>query len=161
MSEHKGQRRITTVIVVFLFGLLTAIGAGGTGVSVLLWATGQLGRWPAVLLLGMSSLSAGAFGFLLFRFMRRMFSVRCVRLLDEKRMEIISWGQRSFVVALPEDIEHVIVDDTDLTVVMRAGHRRFIISAQEFTQGDEVKRWIHACLQSVRKSTPPSASETL
>ncbi|MCS7338529.1 MAG: hypothetical protein NZ739_09895, partial [Verrucomicrobiae bacterium] len=70
-----------------------------------------------------------------------------IRLLEGERLEIVTITGKTFVAALPNNVEYVVPDDDGLTVAVRVEGRRFVIDSAEFKDGERVREFFKTRLQ--------------
>lgn len=146
-SEHKRNVRLTTWIVVVMFGSLLAVGVIGAGGAFYMSIIGQMTWWEGALLFGLGSAISCGYGFPVFRFIRRVLVAKAVRLLDGGRLEIITARDKSFIASLPEQVKHIVVDEDGLSVTLHVENRQFVVDSSEFTDKDRIKDFLRDALE--------------
>ena len=146
-SEHKRNTPLATLLVVMVFGLLLAVGVTGVIAALSISFSGALKWWESALIVGSGSANSGVFAFLLARFVRRILSIRIIRLCEGGTIEITTVKGKKFSARLPEDVKHVVVAEDGLSVTLNIAKRYFIVDSSEFTDGNRVKEFLNDFLK--------------
>ncbi|MCX7723246.1 MAG: hypothetical protein N2379_09360 [Verrucomicrobiae bacterium] len=147
IPEHKRSFKASTTIAAIMIGAGPAVGIMGGSIFLYMTVTGEMIWWEGLLFCVLGFVIAAVFGYLLLRFLRSMFAVRAIRLLEGERLEIVTITGKTFVAALPNNVEYVVPDDDGLTVAVRVEGRRFVIDSAEFKDGERVREFFKTRLQ--------------
>ena len=146
-SEHKRNTPLATLIVVMVFGLLLAVSVTGIIAALSMSFSGALKWGESALIVGLGSVISGVFAFLIARFVRRILSVKTIRLCEGGTIEITTIKGRTFRARLPEDVKHVVVAEDGLSVTLNIAKRYFVVDSSEFTDGNRVKEFLNDFLK--------------
>ncbi|MGA2243236.1 MAG: hypothetical protein ABSH11_14520 [Verrucomicrobiota bacterium] len=148
LSEHKWKLKFTTIIPVILISLLLLTFIAGIGTAFYLYRTGQKITWSDGIIVFCGGAIIAVFcGIMVARYLRRMLSVRRVLLFEDDRIGVVTWRGKLFVAKLPDNIEHMLIIGTDLTVTLKIENRHFIVSSEEFSDKDGINEYLRRFLQ--------------
>jgi len=146
-SEHKRNTPLATLMVVLAFGALLVVGVTGIVAALSMSSSGALKWWKSALIIGLGSVISGVFAFLLARFVRRILSVKTIRLCEGGTIEITTIKGKKFSARLPQDVKHVVVAEDGLSVTLNIRKRYFIVDSSEFTDGNRIREFLNDFLK--------------
>ena len=136
ISEHHRRLRLSTLVGAATFCLLLLIGITGIGVGVYCGITNRISMSECAFLVMASAMTAIAFGWLVVAFLRRVFVVRSVRFPDEHEMKIRTYRGDLLLSNLRQSATRIMADGPWMTVEFQVQGRKFLISANDFTNAE-------------------------
>jgi len=149
-SEHKRRFRCITVIFPVVVASLVVVGIIGSLVAAYMALRGEILWWGGMIITFLGLLIAACFGYVLQTFWRRMLSIRAIRLCESDKLQIVTIGGKTFTATLPNNVEHVVVEDDGLTLAVKVGSRRFVVDSAEFKGSERVCEFFKTCLQKAK-----------
>ena len=142
ISEYLPRQRLTTRLAAATLAFMAVFGTVATVFCTYWIATSPATRPQALFIGALSTLVAVVFGGITLRFLSRMQTVKRVRTLDASTLEIQTRRGEVLQARLPNDVEQVVRTDNDLSVHLKIGAHRLIISPEDFTGTAAIQTWI-------------------
>ncbi len=142
LSEHRSKLRVRTILIMLLPTALCLAGITGSVLSLYMAITHEL-TWRTALILEPTGLVIGfAFGWVVVRFVRRMWVVKSIRVVAGQQLEITTRMRNEFTAKLPDDIQYMLTDRGTLTVAVRVGNHRFVIDSTEYSDAEALNQFL-------------------
>lgn len=137
VSEHHTSLNLSTVLLIALHVLLSLIGFAGSA-FILVYGPHDGRELVSDILFGMIGILMGAgFGYIVLRFLRRMWAVKSIRLAGDGDIEIVTWNGRSFQAKLPQDVRYAFAEKDGFTIGLRAGENNFVIDSLQLSNSKQ------------------------
>jgi len=142
ISQHKQRIKFTTLLSVFMVGIVFLTIVAGVGTVFYMYVNGRPITWFE----GLATIAVGLFlgglnGICFARFIRRMLPVRKVVLFEDDRIEIVTWRDKTFTAKLPDNIKHIAVIGNDFSVTVQIENRCFIVDGEQFSDKDGINQY--------------------
>ena len=151
ICEHRQRLRLETLAGA---AILTCMALGMSAGCFAFWPGNASGdSWIAsgVWMLLSAAVAVG-FASAAWRFTWRVLCVRRIHLLEPATLEIVLWWRRTLQARLPEDVEEVVIVNNDLTLHVKAGTRKVMILAEDFSESAALKAWLQVRISDVPNS---------
>jgi len=137
VSEHHRKLNLTTILLIALLVLLSSIGFAGS-VFILIYGPHYGFGLVLDLIYGMIGILMGAgVGYIVLRFLRRMWAVKSIRLAADGNIEIVTWNGRSFQAKLPQDVRYAFAEKDGFTIGLRSGENNFVIDSLQLSNSKQ------------------------
>ena len=138
------------MMAVLVVGLLFSIYVAFIGMYFYMSITGKSMTWLDALLIPVGVFFAGFTGIMIVRFIRRMLSVRRVLLFENDRIGVVTWRDELLTAKLPDQVKHMLIIGTDLTVTLQIESRYFVVDSDQFSDKDGLNDFLRRFLERYR-----------
>jgi hypothetical protein len=140
-SEHRLRLRLESLAAASVLLAITLICMAASLIFLYLAGTGR--GWRLVVLWALPAAGfATLLGYATWRYISRVLSIRCIRLIAPATIELHTRRGNLLRAELPESIERVILIGNEITLHLKVGTHRLIISPEEFTESATINTWL-------------------
>lgn len=151
LSEHKRRLSFVTIVILLIVGTGALAGIFGVGLAVFLLVRGKVSMAFGIYTIILGCPIGGMFGFLFYRYVTRIYSIRSVRIIDGNLLEVTTWRDKSFIVKPLDNVTYMFDDNGMVIAVCRIGKHYITICGSDFTDRSTLNEFLMERAKSAKQ----------